>query len=140
MPARVIKIDDPDSVKSGNLHGVDIQPGDAVLFKTANSLSGRCRNGVFSETFVSISVEAAVACIEKEAGLVGLDYISIDRYGDDSAPAHHGLLGNGIPVLEGIDLAAVPPGRYTLICLPLKIAGGEASPVWAVLVESDLIK
>jgi arylformamidase len=65
---------------------------------------------------------------------VGLDYITIDRHGDETAPAHHKLLGSGIPVLEGIDLAAVPPGRYTLICLPLKIKNGEASPVRAILV------
>jgi arylformamidase len=134
LPARVIEIHDPESVKAAALDNIDVDPGDAILFKTGNSLSGRNRSGVFSENFVYTSREAASVCIEKKAALVGLDYITIDRHGDEAAPAHHKLLGNGIPVLEGINLAAVPPGRYTLICLPLKIKGGEASPVRAVLM------
>lgn len=138
LPAHVLAVDDPESVKAGDLDGIDISPGDAILFKTGNSASGRCRNGMFSENFIYISAEAANACIEKKAGMVGLDYISIDRYGDDTTPAHHKLLGSGIPVLEGIDLETAPPGSYSLICLPLKIKGGEASPVRAVLVNPRL--
>jgi len=136
LPAHVVAVDDPESVKSGALDGIDIAPGDAVLFKTGNSESGRCRSGVFSENFIHISTEAATACVKKKAGMVGLDYITIDRYEDDTAPAHRKLLGSGILVLEGIDLAAVPPGRYTLIALPLKIKGSEASPVRAVLMSN----
>jgi len=138
LPAHVVVVDDPESVKAGALDGIDITPGDAVLFKTSNSASGRCRSGVFSENFIHISAGAAIACIEKKAGMVGLDYITIDRHGDDTAPAHRKLLGSGILVLEGIDLEAVPPGCHTLICLPLKIKGGEASPVRAVLVTPQL--
>jgi arylformamidase len=138
LPAHVVAVDDPESVKAGDLDDLDVEPGDAVLFKTYNSASGRCRNGVFSENFIYISAEAAIACVEKRAGMVGLDYITVDKHGDDTAPAHHRFLGSGIPVLEGIDLEAVPPGRYTLICLPLKIKGGEASPVRAILVDPQL--
>jgi arylformamidase len=67
--------------------------------------------------------------------MVGIDYITIERYGDEAFPSHHTILGKGIPVLEGLDLKEVPPGRYTLICLPLKIKGAEASPVRAILVS-----
>ena len=45
------------------------------------------------------------------------------------------VLGNNMLILEGINLKDVPEGRYTLFCLPLKIKGGEASPVRAVLVN-----
>jgi len=38
-------------------------------------------------------------------------------------------------ILEGINLAKVPEGDYTLIALPLKIKGAEASPVRAVLIR-----
>ncbi len=138
LPAHVVPVDDPESVKTRALDDIDITPGDAVLFKTGNSASGRCRSGVFSEDFIHISAGAAAVCIEKKAGMVGLDYITIDRHGDDTAPAHRKLLESGILVLEGIDLEAVPPGPHTLICLPLKIKGGEASPVRAVLVTPQL--
>jgi arylformamidase len=36
-------------------------------------------------------------------------------------------------ILEGLVLGAVKPGVYTLSALPLKIEGGDASPVRAVL-------
>jgi len=138
LPARVVAVQGSDAVTEADMEDVDISPGDALLFKTDNSTSGRCKSGAFSEDFVYISTEAAEACIKKKAGLVGIDYITIDRHGDEAAPAHHSLLGSGIPVLEGINLEAVPPGRYTLICLPLKIKGGEASPVRAILMDPPL--
>jgi len=74
-------------------------------------------------------------CAEKKASLVGIDYVTIDRYGDEASPAHRKLLGSGILILEGINLREVPLGEYTLFCPPLKIKGGEASPVCAILVH-----
>jgi arylformamidase len=80
--------------------------------------------------------EAADYCIEKGVSLVGIDYITIDRYSDRTFPVHHRLLGNDILILEGLHLSEVPSGRYTLFCLPLLIKGGEASPVRAILIPS----
>lgn len=138
IPAHVVIVDDPEAVRASDLDGIEIDPGDAILFRTENSTSGRSRSGKFSENFVYISSEAAAACIEKKAGLVGLDYITIDKHGDESTPAHKSLLGGGILILEAISLEEVPPGGYTLICLPLKISGGEASPVRAVLTAPPM--
>ncbi len=134
FPARVVHIEDKTAIHPDALENLHIQPGAALLFKTDNSTSGRCRNGVFSEKFVYLTPEAADLCVEKKAGLVGVDYITIDRYGDENFPVHRALLGNDILVLEGINLHETPPGSYTLMCLPLKIKGAEASPVRAILV------
>lgn len=133
LPTRVATIEDRESIRPSELENLDLAPGDALLFKTDNSMSGRCRTGTFSERFVYLSPEAAQFCVDRELSLVGVDYITIERYGDEAFPAHRTILGNDILVLEGIDLGYVPPGRYTLFCLPLKIKGGEASPVRAVL-------
>ena len=89
----------------------------------------------FREDFISLSVQAAQICVARGVRLVGIDYLSVDKYGDDSLPVHRTLLESDILILEGIDLAAVPCGRYTLICLPLRIEGAEASPVRAVLAR-----
>jgi arylformamidase len=43
------------------------------------------------------------------------------------------LLEAGIWIIEGLNLAAVEPGDYELVCLPLKIAGGDGAPARAVL-------
>ena len=117
-----------------DLLNIEVRPGEALLFKTENSTSGRCRNGVFSDQFVYIAKKTAGICVLKKVSLVGLDYITIDPYGNEAFDAHRTLLSAGILILEGIDLGHVPAGRYTLLCLPLKIKSAEASPVRAILL------
>ncbi len=92
-------------------------------------------NPVFSEEYVCLTPDAARLCVSRGVGLVGIDYLSVDSYEDASLPVHRTLLENDILILEGIDLKDVPCGRYTLICLPLRIKDAEASPVRAVLVR-----
>lgn len=135
LPARVVEIQNEFIIAPAELKHIEIKPGEALLFKTENSRSGRCKNGVFSDGFVYMTPEAADICVSKNVGMVGIDYITIERYQDQAFPVHRKLLGNGILILESIDLSNVPPGEYTLICLPLKIDVCEASPVRAVLLD-----
>lgn len=135
LPAQVIGIKDKAAIRPSELENRDIKPGDALLFKTDNSISGRCASGVFCENYVYMTPEAADFCVEKKISLFGIDYVTTDKHGDTDFPAHHKLLGNDILILEGINLKEVPPGRYILFCLPLKMKGVEASPVRAILVR-----
>jgi len=135
LPARVLRIRDPSSITRRELEQKGVPEKEALLFKTANSESGLLSSGVFSEDYVSLSMEAAELCLEKKAPLLGLDCSSLDRYGDFSYPVHRKVLRNGTLILENIDLKEVPEGHYTLFCFPLKIEGGEASPTRAVLAE-----
>ena len=109
----------------GILTGEDIdhmapQPGTRLLLKG---------NG---EAFLSESAAFALA----EAGilLVGTDAQSISPPDDEERP-HTELLGAGIAILEGLNLAVAEPGNYRLIALPLLLAGAEAAPVRAVLLR-----
>lgn len=81
-----------------------------------------------------LSQSAAFALVDGGISLVGTDAQSIAPIGDERAP-HNELLSAGIPILEGIDLTGITDGTYTLIALPLKLKGLEASPVRAVLIE-----
>ncbi|MGH2732237.1 MAG: cyclase family protein [Actinomycetota bacterium] len=110
--------------------------GKSVLFKTRNSTDPA--PGGFDEKHVYLSAEAAAELAAGRANLVAIDYLSVDRYGDDNYPAHRTLLEANVLILEGIDLADVPPGRYMLVALPLKIAGADGSPVRAVLLAGDM--
>ena len=103
-----------------------------LLFKTRNSDHWDAPE--FNPGYVYISAAAAGIIAQRGANLVGIDYLSADRFGDESYPAHHTLLGAGILILEGIDLSGVEAGRYTLIAVPLKISGGDGSPVRALLI------
>jgi len=66
--------------------------------------------------------------------LVGIDYLSISSY-DDLMPPHRTLLGAGVIVVEGLDLRGVAPSTYQLVCLPLKLVGGDGAPARAILIE-----
>ncbi len=135
LPARVLEIEDRQAVGLDELKSRDTGSGLAVLFKTANSRSGLVRSGRFSEEYVFIRKKAALRLAALKVPLAGIDYYSVDSFGSHDYPSHRTLLAAGTLILEGIDLAAVPPGDYTLICLPLKLPGVEASPVRAVLLR-----
>ncbi|MDX6645162.1 MAG: arylformamidase, partial [Miltoncostaeaceae bacterium] len=66
--------------------------------------------------------------------LVGIDYLSVAAP-SDPAPAHLALLRAGAVILEGLDLRAVAPGPYRLVCLPLRIEGADGAPARAVLIR-----
>lgn len=82
-----------------------------------------------------LSADLIVALAEQGVELVGIDTPSVDPFG---APleAHRAAAARGIVLLEGLALAEVPEGCYTLLALPLAIQGAEASPVRAVLLDA----
>lgn len=135
IPALVVSVEGDEAIPRDALKNADIRAGEALLFKTNNSLRGLPRKSVFTEKFVYLSVDAAQLCLDLGVSLVGIDYLSVDRYGDDHAPVHHLLLKEDVLILEGIDLKAVAPGEYFLICSPLRVQGAEAAPARAVLAR-----
>jgi arylformamidase len=135
IPAHVIRVECHESIPASAISCLKINKGEALLFKTQNSRRGILYNKVFFEEFVYLSVEAARLCVSSGISLVGIDSLSVDKYEDTSLPAHQALLENDVLILEGIDLVDIPCGRYTLICLPLRVKDAEASPARAVLVR-----
>jgi arylformamidase len=57
----------------------------------------------------------------------------MEKYKSSDFKTHLILLGKGIPIVEGLQLADVTPGDYDLIVLPLRVAGHEAAPARAIL-------
>ncbi|MFC2024132.1 cyclase family protein [Chloroflexota bacterium] len=130
--ARVIEISDQESIKPQELKGHHIRRGERLLFKTRNS--GRVwRSEGFTEDFVFISDEAARFLVARGVKVVGVDYLSVGSYRWGGKYVHQTLLGGGVWLIEGLDLSGVNPGRYELICLPLKISGGDGAPARVVL-------
>jgi arylformamidase len=68
---------------------------------------------------------------------VGVDYLSIEPQGPEKAgyPVHMTLLRAGVVIIETLDLRAVDPGTYELICAPLKILDGDGAPARVFLIE-----
>jgi arylformamidase len=131
-PARVIGISDTTAIHKAELLPHAIQRGERILFRTANS--GRdWTNLPFDEDFVFIAHDAADYLAECGVRSVGVDYLSVGGFRQDSVETHEALLGNGIWVMEGLVLSAVEPGDYELVCLPLRWIGAEGAPARAIL-------
>jgi len=130
--ARVIEISDPDSIKAAELRRHGIRRGERLLFKTRNS-PRVWRTDSFIEDFVFISPGAARFLTRRGVALVGIDYLSVGGYRRGGRETHLALLQAGVWIVEGLDLSEVPPGRYDLICLPLRIDGAEGAPARVIL-------
>ena len=131
---RVIEIKDKESIKQEELEAHDIQPGERILFKTQNSL--RCyKTDELVEDYISFSIEAAHFLADKKVSVVGIDYIAIGNINnwENLFEVHNTLLGKGVWVLEGINLSGVEAGPCELICLPLRLEGGDASPARVIV-------
>jgi arylformamidase len=101
---------------------------DRVLLKTSNSN----RPGVFRRDAVALSIEAAQTLVARNVRLVGVDGLSVENAAGDGS-VHKELLSHSIVIVETLDLSKIPDGVYELICLPMKIVGGDAAPVRAIL-------
>lgn len=123
-PATVVEV-------SGDRIGAEDIPDNTekrLLFRTRNSSLYES----FDTGFCYITMEAARKMAELKLDLVGLDYLSIEEFGTKGMPVHRELLGNGVVVLEGLMMKDVAPGKYDLLCLPLKL-DLDGGPCRAVL-------
>jgi arylformamidase len=133
-PARVCALDVDNQITANEIAKLNLAGEKRVLFKTRNSTL--LQKTDYDPTFVAFAADGAKALVEAGVQLVGLDYLSVAR-ADEQVPVHRAFLDHGLVLLEGVDLSAIPPGRYELICLPIKIAGSDGAPCRAVLRELE---
>jgi arylformamidase len=131
-PARVVAIDAP-AIGPAELAAVDLEGVDKVLFKTRNA--GKLHDPEFDPDFVALEPDGAEYLVARGVRLVGIDYLGIEAFASPDFATHHILLGAGVLIIEGLDLAAVPPGDYELLCLPLLIEAGDGAPARVILRE-----
>jgi arylformamidase len=103
-----------------------------LLFKT-DSFKDPC---IWQEDFFFLEVELIDRLAEKKVRLVGIDTPSVDAANTKNMAVHQRIFHHDMAILEGLVLKEVPAGDYHLIALPLKVAGGDAAPVRAVLLPS----
>jgi arylformamidase len=126
-PARVIEIKDPKAVRAEELRAHNLGARERLLFKTSNS--ERCwKTSEFVPDFVSIAEDAATYLASLNTLSVAIDYLSAG-----SPETHRTLLGAGVVIVEGLNLTGISQGRYELLCLPLKIVGGDGAPARVLL-------
>jgi arylformamidase len=132
-PAFVASLPEAQSVSAVDLSGLHLPQGTSrLLLKTRNSGLWSAHPGEFRTDYVALTADAAQWLVDRHVQLVGVDYLSVQRYGD-SARTHQVLLAAGVVIVEGLDLSRVAAGPYELICLPLRLTGAEGAPARAVL-------
>ena len=136
-PCAVVAFEGQGHVSAEFLERSAPQGATRLLLKTRNSRLWIDPTHHFTRDITGVSASAARWAVDHGVRLVGIDYLTIEPQGPEKAgyPTHQTLLGAGVVVVEGLDLRAVQPGTYDLICAPLKIGGADGAPARVFLVE-----
>jgi arylformamidase len=135
-PARVVEVPaNVTAIDEGHVEQFVPAGAERVLFKTRNSGFWAAGGNAFREDFTYLTPAAARALAARNLRLVGIDYLSVEKFKSENFDAHLALLARDVVIVEGLNLSGVPAGEYDLACLPLKIAGGDGdgAPARAVL-------
>jgi arylformamidase len=133
-PARVVDTGDVKVIDAAVIERAELNGVTRVLFKTRNSRLWQ-EASEFAEAFVYVGTDAAERLVERGVRLVGIDYLSVEKFNFEQPTTHLVLLEHNVIIVEGLNLSEVAPGDYELICLPLKIKDGDGGPARVVLRE-----
>lgn len=120
-PCRVLDLTEVvDGILVKDLENKNIKEGERILLKTTNSF---------------LTSEAASYLAGLNIKLVGIDSLSIKQRGLKDNRAHSELLSKNIPIIEGLNMANIEEGEYTLVAFPVKFTGIDGSPARIVLIR-----
>ena len=131
--ATVFEIAGVRSIGLGDLEHLKWDGIERVLFKTDNSK--HWQDGKFYEEFIYLEPDGAEFLVQRGIQLVGIDYLSIDKFKSEKHPTHFALLTRDIVILEGLNLSKVPAGEYTLFALPLNLQDADGAPSRVILTN-----
>lgn len=134
-PARVVDVGEVSAIDAATIASANLAGVERVLFKTRNSRLWQAGVREFEREFVYLETAAAERLVELGVKLVGIDYLSVEKFNFEQPTTHYALLGNNVVIVEGLNLTDVAAGDYELICLPMKIQNGDGGPARVVLRE-----
>ena len=138
-PAEVVEIYGRSPITAADLEHANIpSQTERVLLKTDNTRFMRLHDGVFHRDYTGLAPSGAEWLVHRGVRLVGIDYLSVGPYGPANTETHRILLGAGMVIAESLVLDKIVPGEYTLLALPPKFSGLEASPCRCLLIEGTI--
>lgn len=121
------------SIEPEHLEASGIPEGVArLILKTGNSRIADLYSTPFREDYAALSPAGAEWVVARGVDVIGIDYLSIQRY-DDPPDAHVTILGAGLVIIEGLDLTPIEAGWHDMICMPILLTGAEAAPARCAL-------
>ena len=102
-----------------------------LLLRTGRTIAG----GSFPDAWPALTPSCVQWLVGHGLTLLGVDAPSVDDRESKTLDTHRALFDGRVSVIENLDLRGVSDGRYELIALPMRVAGLDAAPVRAMLVE-----
>lgn len=137
-PCRVAHIDCEEHVLPAHLEAYEartrrLAAGERLILRTPNTDQKFWLQAPFNYDYRGISPEAAHWIAERKLLMIGVDYLSVGPYYEGNPQTHRALMSANVWIIEAVDLRQIAEGDYDMICLPLKIAGSDASPIRVLL-------
>lgn len=121
--------DAEENISYDDIKDLDIEENDFVIFKTKNSWDEE-----FNFEFIYVAADAAKHLAEKKIAGVAIDALGIER-AQEGHPTHRTLMGNGVIIMEGLQLKDIEPGQYFMVAAPLNVQKTDASPARVLLFD-----
>jgi arylformamidase len=112
---------------------LDVFYGKCVVKTWDGMVPRNCERLLLKGSYV-ITVADAELIVKSGVRLIGVESQSVGE-ADSPMPVHLTFLGAGVIPLEGLLLARVDEGEYTLSAMPLNVGKCDGSPVRAFLIK-----
>lgn len=133
LPAVVVHLDRHEGGIDTHALPADEYEGHAVLFHTGWDRNWRTDR--YGESAPYLTRAVVESLLTARVALVGIDSVNIDSIADLTRPAHHGLLGAGIPIVEHLtQLDQLPERGARFFAVPPKVSGFGTFPVRAFAI------
>ena len=113
-----------------------LAPGDGLLIRTG--WSARHGTPEYRTALPRISRDLALWCVDHTVKILGVEQPAVADVTnlEELTAIHRILLGAGVVIVEGLaGLGALVKERVTFMAFPLRLAGGDGSPVRALAIE-----
>ncbi|HZA71155.1 MAG TPA: cyclase family protein [Nitrososphaeraceae archaeon] len=119
-----------------NYSGV-IKRNDILLLYTGTNDKWKKEKDSQINNFTYMDLSSAQWIVEHGIKCVGIDTLSVERYGFKEGLTHRKLLSNNIGIIENLNsnIKAFVGRRMFLVCLPLLLKGIDGSPARAILFD-----
>lgn len=114
-----------------------VEPGARLLFRT--DWSKRYGTPEYRNELPRISLELAQWLVERQVALIGVEPPSVADVNNKAelTEVHQTLFRGNVLIVEGLaNLDQITTATVEFIALPMKIRGGDGSPVRAVAIEN----
>jgi arylformamidase len=129
-PRQLITVDDLSSVVDS------IGPGTRLLFRT--DWHKRYGTPEYRNELPRISLELAQWLVERKVAMIGVEPPSVADVNNkqELTEVHQTLFRGNVLIVEGLaNLDQIRSSNIEFIALPMKITGGDGSPVRAIAIE-----